>query len=103
MPSMPVAATAAFHASTLVLYFASAFLYLFDLNHHGRAIRWARPLIIVAFAFNSLIFLLDWLRLDGMPPIGLREGFALLAWALALLFFLMEWGYGISRLGALVV
>lgn len=103
MPSMPVAATAAFHASTLILYFASAFLYLFDLNHHGRAIRWARPLIIVAFSFNSVIFLLDWFRQDGMPPIGLRESFALLAWALALLFILMEWGYGVSSLGAFVV
>src|SRR3990172_546399 len=96
MPSMPVAATAAFHASTLVLYFASAFLYLFDLNHHGRAIRWARPLIIVAFAFNSLIFLLDWLRQDGMPPIGLREGVALLARGGPLPVFFLGGGVGFS-------
>lgn len=99
---MPVAATAAFHASTLILYFASAFLYLFDLNHHGRAIKWARAFVIAAFAFNSLIFVLDWIGKDGMPAIGLREGFALLAWALALLFILTEWAYGISSLGAFV-
>lgn len=100
---MPLAATVAFHASTLALYFASAFLYLFDLNHHGRAVRWARPLIIAAFGFNSLILLLDWVTKDGMPQIGLREGFALLAWALTLLFIVMEWVYGLSSLGAFVV
>jgi ABC-type uncharacterized transport system permease subunit len=103
IPPMPVAVTATFHASTLVLYFVSAFLYLFDLNHHGRALRWARALVIAAFTFNSLIFVVDWGLKGGMPPIGLREGFALLAWALALLFILMEWGYGVSSLGAFVV
>ncbi len=100
---MPLAAVAAFHASTLVLYFASAFFYLIDLNHHGRALRWARWSILIAFGFNSLIFILDLLLKDGFPAIGLREGFALLAWALALLFILIEWIYGISSLGAFVV
>lgn len=100
--AVPLVATAVFHASTLALYFASAFLYLFDLNHHGRALTWARSLVITAFGFNSLIFVMDVVARGGFPGIGLREGFALLAWALALLFILMEWGYGVSSLGAFV-
>jgi len=101
--SMPVAAIAAFHASTLALYFASAFLYLVDLSRHGRALAWARSLIIVAFAFNSLIFLLDFLAKEGFPAIGLREGFALLAWALALVFIIIDRAYDIRSLGAFFV
>lgn len=102
IPPMPRAAIAAFHASTLVFYFASAFLYLFDLNHRGRAIAWARSLIIAAFVFNTLIFAYDLWTKNGVPAIGLREGFALLAWALALFFILVEGFYGISSLGAFV-
>ena len=100
---MPLAAIAVLHTGTLILYFASAFLYLVDLNRRGRTLAWARSLVIAAFGFNSLIFLLDLALKGGFPAIGLREGFALLAWALALLFILIEWAYGISSLGAFVV
>lgn len=102
IPAVPVAATAAFHTTTLVFYFASAFLYLVDLSHHGRALSWARSLILIAFACNTAIILFDLVSRGGPPAIGLREGFALLAWALALLFILMEWTYGVSSLGAFV-
>jgi len=100
---MPKVAIAVFHATTLALYFASAFLYLVELNSRGRALAWARTLIVAALAFNTLIFVYDLWGKGGLPAIGLREGFALLAWALALLFVILERLYGIRSLGAFVV
>lgn len=94
-------ATALFNAATVV-YGASAYLYVAGwLTREHRAQRWAPRLLGAAVALYWASTALRW-NAFGFPFLTIREVLSVYAWALALLYLLLEIRSGYSVIGVLV-
>jgi len=86
-----------------VLYAVSAYLYLVGwLTRHRWGLRWAIYPLLGAAALHGGAVAGRWLEY-GFPFLTLREVLSLYAWLLALLYLAIEWRFGYSVIGVLVV
>ena len=86
-----------------VLYAVSAYLYLAGwLANHRRSLQWAVGSLVGAVALHGGAVASRWLTF-GFPFLTLREVLSLYAWLLALLYLTIEWRFGYTVIGVLVV
>lgn len=86
-----------------VLYAVSGYLYLTGwLAHRRRELRWAVYALLGSVVLHAGAVASRWLTF-GFPFLTLREVLSLYAWLLALLYLAIEWQFGYTVLGVLVV
>ena len=86
-----------------VLYAVSAYLYLVGwFGRYRQGARWAMYSLVGAVILHGGAVTGRWLAF-GFPFLTLREVLSLYAWLLALLYLVIEWRFGYTVLGVLVV
>lgn len=88
---------------TLILYFISAAFYIAGfLGRNKRAERFAKNALFLAFALHTIAIASRWLTSGHPPLVNMFETLSFLAWSLAAVFLLLQYGYKVKSLGAFV-